>query len=200
MSYCDGLIKQGIQPNCDNPITSGIEQNGVIMNRGDIDFSKIVYDGDRKNVIKTLALKQGAKAYPIYVPSKNPFSGTTTTMEETNTRNNFTNNVGFIILDNDPDVCENIIDSLANGEFVMIYENRYKNLNKETNKGDSSFQIVGFHQGLKATTLENDKWSEDTMGGWNVVLTESGVPLSGLFIYNTDLATTREMIDSLMAA
>lgn len=209
MGYCDGLIEQGIEPSCDNPIVGGIEANGVIVNRKDIDFAKVVFEPDsagspivkgRKNVIQTLPLKDGAKAYPIHVPTNQPFNGTTTTLEAGTNRNTFTNNVGFIILDNSPDVCEKIIDGLATGEFVVIYENKFKNLNKEVNAGDSAFQIVGYYQGLKASTLENDKYSEDTEGGWNVVLTETKVPKSALFLYNTDLDTTRTQIESLTAA
>jgi len=208
MGYCDGLIERGIEPSCDNPIVGGIESNGVIVNRKDIDFSKVIFEPDltepsivkgRKNVIQTMPLKNGAKAYQIYIPTNKPFSGTTTTMEAGTNRNTFTNNVGFIILDNSPDVCEMIIDGLATGEFVIIYENKYKNLNKDTNAGDSAFQIVGYYQGLKASTLENDKYSEDTEGGWNVVLTETKVPKSALFLYNTDLETTRKQIESLTA-
>lgn len=197
MGYCDGLIKQGIAVDCENPIVRGIEENGVIINRKDIDFGAVVFDETRTNVIKTLPLKVGKKAYPVHVPTKQPFNGTTTTLEEGTNRNSFTNNAGFIVFDNSPDVCENIIDGLATGEFVLIYENKYKNLNKETNKGDSSFQIVGYYQGLKASTLENDKYSEDTEGGWNVVLTETKVPKSALFLFNTDLETTRSQVESL---
>lgn len=195
--YCDGLISQDMQVDCKNPVVSGVEQDGIIINRKDIDSSKTVYDATRNNVLTKIGLKEGAKAYKIIIPTNQPFNGTNTTMESGTNRNSFTNNVGIVILDNGPDVCGNIIDSLATGEFVVILENKYKNLNKSTNAGDSSFQVFGFIQGLKATTLENDKYSEDTEGGWNVVLTETKVPSSGLFYYDTDLATTRAKLDSL---
>lgn len=205
MGYCDGIISQSIEPNCENPIVPGIEANGVIINRDDIDFSGVVFEEGsegvvaRTNVIKTLPLKTGKKAYKIYVPTNQPFNGTNTTLEEGTNRNTFTNNLNFVILENDPDVCDNIIDGLATGKFVVIYENKYKNLNKATNKGDSAFQIVGYYQGLQATTLENDKWSEDTDGGWNVVLTETRVPKSALFLFNTDYETTKTQVETLTA-
>lgn len=106
----------------------------------------------------------------------------------------------MIILGNDPDVCANVIDGLATGEFVCILENKYKNTNKATTPGDSAFQIYGYYQGLKAATLENDKYSEDTEGGWNVVLTETKSPKSALFYFDTDLATTRTKLETLTAA
>lgn len=35
---CDNLIKKDIAPSCDDPIVPGIEQEGVIANRSDVDF------------------------------------------------------------------------------------------------------------------------------------------------------------------
>lgn len=209
MGYCDGLIVQGIEPDCENPISRGIEANGIIINRKDIDFSSVVLEPDsasgnsaikgRKNVIQSFSLRAGAKGYKVYVPTLQPFNGTNTTMEAGTNRNTFTNNLGFLILDNGPDVCENVIDALASGEFVVIFENKFKNINKSTTPGDSTFQIMGWYQGLKATTIENDKYSEDTDGGWNVVLTETRVSKSGMFLYHTDIETTRSQLESLTA-
>lgn len=209
MGYCDGIISQSIEQDCENPVVGGIEQEGVIINRKDIDASKTVYEPDttgepvvkgRKNVITTIGLKTGAKAYKVLIPTNQPFNGTSTTLEAGTNRNTFTNNVGMVILNNDPDVCQNVIDGLATGQFVCILENKYKNTNKATTPGDSSFQIYGYYQGLKATTLENDKYSEDTEGGWNVVLTETKSPKSALFYFDTDLATTRAKLETLTTA
>ena len=146
MGYCDGLITQNIEVDCENPIVGGIEQEGVIANRRDIDFSLTEFEtgvGARKNVVIKIGLKAGAKAYRAIIPSNQPFNGTNTTLEAGTNRNTFTNNVGIIILNNDPDVCESVIDGLASGEFVCILENKYKNTNKATKPGDSTFQIFG---------------------------------------------------------
>lgn len=202
MGYCDGLINQDITADCENPIVPGIEKAGVIVNREDIDFGLTEYEtgeGARKNVITKIGLKTGKKGFKVIIPTKQPFNGTGTALEEGTNRNTFTNTLGMVILGNDPDVCEKILDGLATGEFVCILENKYKNINKVTKPGDSSFQIYGFYQGLKATTLENEKYSEDTEGGWNIILTETKSPKSGLFYFNTDLETTRESLATLTA-
>ena len=193
---CEYLIKQDIERNCDDQIVGGIEANGVILNRKDIDFGATEFDNVRKNVIKELVSK--AKGYKIYVPGPTPFNNTTTTMEKGTNRNTFTNDVGFVVLDNDPDVCENIIDQLANGEFAIIYENKFKNINKPVTPGDSAFQIVGYYQGLKAETLENNKYSDETEGGWNVLLKETKSPKSGLFLYDTSYTATQAKIQTLL--
>lgn len=201
MGYCDGLISQGITVDCENPIVGGIEKEGIIINRSDIDASATVMEtgvDSRPNVITTLGLKAGAKGYKVVIPTNQPFNGTITTMEAGTNRNTFTNTLSMVILNNDPDVCANVIDSLATGEFVCILENKYKNTNKVTNPGDSTFQVIGYYQGLKAATIENDKYSEETEGGWAVELTETKVPKSALFYFDTDIATTRAKIDSLV--
>jgi hypothetical protein len=195
MAACEDLIRASIEPDCADQIVSGIEPNGVIINRADIDSYE--FDATRKNVIKAVTLKSGSKAYKIYVPSNAPFNNTQTTFEVGANRNSFTNDLAFAILKNDPDVCEQVIDGLANGTFVVIFENKYKNINATTNPGDSTFQLMGYYQGMRATTLENNKYSEDTDGGWGVVLQETKVPKSALFVYDTSLEVTRAMIESL---
>ena len=50
---CDNLIKKDIAPSCDDPIVPGIEQEGVIANRADVDFSATTFNSTRKNVIET---------------------------------------------------------------------------------------------------------------------------------------------------
>nr|DAN89905.1 MAG TPA: hypothetical protein [Caudoviricetes sp.] len=197
---CDKLIQQDIIFKCKDPIVKGVESHGVIVNRNDIDYDATIFDADKTNVIKTLVLKSGKKAYEIYVPGKNPFTGTTSTMNEGTYLNTFNHTVAMVVLDSGPDVCANIIDGLANGDFVVILENKYKSLRKAGSPGDSSFQIYGWHQGLQATTLENDKYSEDTRGGWNVNLTETASPMSGMFLFNTDYDTTFASIESLKQA
>lgn len=38
MGLCDEILKKAITIDCDNPITKGLESNGAIVNRQDIDF------------------------------------------------------------------------------------------------------------------------------------------------------------------
>ena len=182
---CDNAIKKDILLNCDDPIVPGVEQEGVIINRSDIDFSTVAFNTTRKNVIETLALKSGKKAYKVVVSGSTPFTGTNTALATGTYRNTFTNTVNMVILANDPDVCADIIDGLANGEYVVILENKAKNLLKEENPGDSAFQVYGYYQGLKAAEISNDKYSEET---------------EGLFYFKTDYDTTKTAIETLTSA
>ena len=197
---CDNAIKKDILLNCDDPIVPGVEQEGVIINRSDIDFSTVAFNTTRKNVIETLALKSGKKAYKVVVSGSTPFTGTNTALATGTYRNTFTNTVNMVILANDPDVCADIIDGLANGEYVVILENKAKSLQKEENPGDSAFQVYGYYQGLKAAEISNDKYSEETEGGWSVSLQETKVPKSALFYFKTDYDTTKTAIETLTSA
>lgn len=199
MAVCDNFIKQGILPSCDDPLVRGVEQRGVIINRDDIDFSAAVFNATRKNVIETIALKSGKKAYEVVVVGSTPFTGTNTALATGTYRNTFTNTVSIVILDNGPDVCENVIDGLANGEFVVILENKFKGLQKEENPGDPAFQVYGWYQGLRASEMTNDKYSEDTDGGWAVSLQETRAPKSGVFLFKTDYETTAAAVESLVS-
>lgn len=198
--YCLGQISDDVNIDCDNLLTRGLEQRAVIINRSDIDFDKLKYDVARKNIVTDLLLKTGARGYECIVPTQQPYQGTGTTLGDGTVRKTFTNTFGLIVLDNSPDVCAKVIDGLANGQFVVVFENKFKNIQKATTPGDSTFQIMGIVQGLVATEISEDKWSTDTDGGWNIVLTEEGVPKSGIFLFDTDLATTRTIFDSLTEA
>lgn len=105
--------------------------------------------------------------------------------------------MNMVVLANDPDVCNDIIDGLANGDFVVVLENKAKGLNKTENPGDSAFQVYGYYQGLKAAEIGNDKYSEETEGGWNISLQETKVPKSALFLYKTSYDATKTLVETL---
>ena len=73
-------------------------------------------------------------------------------------------------------------------------------MQKSTNPGDAAFQVYGYYQGLTAATIENDKYSEETEGGWAVSLVEKRVPKSALFLFKTSYETTRTAVNTLTAA
>lgn len=197
ITLCGSLVSENISPSCDNPILTGIESVGIILNRDDVDFANVVKNGTRKNVIEDLAVKVGKKGYSIYIPSNTPFNGTKITMATGVNSNKFNSEVAFTVLNNDPDVTANIIDGLANGTYVVVIQNKYNNTDKASTPSDSVFQVFGFEKGLRATAIENDKYSADTDGGWSVVLTEELHPKAGHFLYNTDYATTLAQFEAL---
>lgn len=47
--------------------------------------------------------------------------------------------------------------------------------------------------------MTNEKYSEDTDGGWAVSLQETRAPKSGVFLFKTDYETTAAAVESLVS-
>lgn len=149
MAVCDEILKKDISPSCDDPVVPGYEQEGVIINRDDIDLGTTAFASGKTNIIETLALKSGKKGYKVVVPGNSPFTGSQTALATGTYRNTFTNTIALVVLDNGPEVCSDIIDGLANGTYVVVLENKFKGLQKETTPGNCAFQVYGYYQGLR---------------------------------------------------
>ena len=195
-NLCESIISKDISFSCDELATKGMESDGIIMNRGDIDFASTVFDNTNPNIIKTIVLKTGKRAYEIVQAGNTPFTGTQSALEVGTYRNTFTHTVSFVVLANDPSVAHDFIDGLANGTFVAILRNKHKG----GNTGDGEYQIYGYNQGLVANEISNDKYSEDTDGGWLVNLQETGSRFSAMFLFNTDASTTAAAYEALKTA
>lgn len=191
---CESLLKADIVVDCDNMITKGLEEDGLIINRKHIDFAKTVF-GDTKNVIKTLVLKKGQKGYSVVCPGSTPFTGTKTSLVKGTYKNKWDSELPIVVLNNGPQVCQDIIEGLADGTFVVILRNKHKGAG-----GDAEYQVYGYYQGLAAETIENDKYSEDTDGGWLVTLKETGSPKAAMFYFNMDADTTATQFETLKTA
>lgn len=198
MSVCDNVIKANIQHNCAEMLAKGLERRGIIVNRGDIDLAAVTISATNGNIIEDLPLKTGKKAYEIITLGNNPFNGTKTSVEVGANVNTVGHEVAIVILDKGPEVVQNVIEGLLNGEFVVILENKHKGY-KNTAVGSSAFQIFGFHQGLKIASGESDPNSDDTLGGWAIVMKEEKAPKASMYLYKTSYAATQTLINTLVA-
>lgn len=193
-NLCSSLIAADINFACDELITRGLESDGIIINRDDIDFASTTFDSTKTNVIKSLVLKTSKKGYAVQQYGNTPFTGTQSALNVGTYRNTWQHTVSLVVLANDPDVCDKIIDGLANGTFVVILRNVSKGAS-----GDGEYQVYGYAQGLKASEITEEKYSEDTDGGWLVNLQESNAPRSAMFFFDTDSTTTAAAYAALLA-
>lgn len=191
LELCNGLISQSVAPDCDNIITNGLEQIGVIFNRSEIEMTKglsldsVTYD----NIVSAVNAASGtgsATGYAIYQLGSQPFNGTKVEFAEGTAVNTFTNTCSFVLLDNGPQVCKNVIDQLSNGEFVVIFQNKFTSATGTGNTAVhlNKYQMMGVERGLKASGIECDKYSDDTNSGWAITLTEEKATKSAWF-FNT---------------
>lgn len=192
---CEALISADIAFDCDAMSVRGLESDGLIINREDIDFAASTIDSTNGNIVKTLVLKSGKKAYEVAQLGNTPFTGLVSNLNVGTYRNTWTHDIPIAVLANDPTACNKIIDALTNGNFVLILKNKNKGAN-----GDGEYQIFGYHQGCRASAGTNDKYSEDTEGGWLITLQEQNAPKSGMFLWNTDATTTAAQYESLKSA
>lgn len=201
MSLCDRSVVADIKKNCEEPIQKGVESVGYLIRRADIDFGSITFDADNANIITTLPLLTGKKAVRIY-QENNPFTGTNSSVEVGTYVNGTTHNVAFIVPDKGPAIAHDIIDPLISGEeFVVILENKYKGLRNATLPGSAAFQVYGLHQGAIVSAGEADKYSDDTLSGWSITLTESRAPKSEMYLYaEGGYTATKTLLEGLVSA
>lgn len=193
-NICNSLIKADIAFDCDALSVRGVEDTAIIINRDDIDMVQTTFDTTLKNVITNLQLKAGKKGYQVVQLGATPFNGAKTDLVVGTFRNTYTNELPIAILSNDPTTLANIVEPLNSGaKFVVIIKNK-------TAGGDEKalYQVYGYAQGLVASAGANEKYSEETDGGWLTTLTETGAPHPALFFYKTSAEATEAAIESLL--
>lgn len=194
-TICEQLIASDINTSCYAQSNRGLESDGVIVNYNDIDFAKSKVSASNKNIITDLVLKAGKKGYSIRQLGSTPFNGTKKDFKSGTYVNTWDKTISLVVLDEGADVTRDIIDPLSNGTFVAVLKNKTKGAD-----GSAEYEIFGYDQGLKMTEGSNDKWSEDTIGGYAVTLVESSAPNSGRFLFDTDKETTEAKFESLKTA
>lgn len=181
-NLCEKFIKGCISvEDCDNIGYGGVSNTGWIANYADIDT--YTYNG---NSLATLVMKtegEGASAetkcfFPMTVMGNQPFQGSNTQLVTGDYGNRFTHNITISILDNSPKLSNEVLDNLANGRFVVILENDFRDENN-TNR----YSIYGLAKGLKATNISRDLYENEA--AWIVELAEEGNPKSETFVPST---------------
>ena len=98
-----------------------------------------------------------------------------------------------------------LIDELKDGKFVLVAKAAGQVINADGNEAlphdRGKYPIYGIYQGLKASEITRDAYSEDTQGGWQINLVEENAPYSGVFLYAAaGDAATEALFNSLKTA
>lgn len=191
-SICNGIIKQGIpKGDCANLPAKGYERLAVLVNREDIDFNNVTLSESRQNVVTGLGLKSGKQGYEIHQMGSNPFTGSNKSLEDNAYYKSVTKNLVIAVINNDRDVFGNFVDPLLNGEFVAVVERKDKGADQA-----SAFEILGFHNGLTLTALDEDAYG-DYYGGGLYTLTETAAPVSRMYL-GENYEAGKALFDSLL--
>lgn len=170
MATCDKAIAKSIESSCN--VKKGIARKGKIISRADI------IDTDLGNVPSNHTLSKitsSKAAYDIVAPGTTPFSGLLQSMNVGTYANDFAVDIPIVILNNNPDVVD-IVEGLANGEYVIVLEN--KDGGDDSNSG--KYQVYGWEIGLKASAATREPYGDNP--GWNVTMHEEGASAAGIFL------------------
>lgn len=178
MALCDFLISADIQGyDCSNPMVKGAKANGLIINKADINMAGVTYDSSNPFKVTALPLVSGKTAYDIVQGGKTPFTGTQQEMAEGTYQNTITNTIQFVILNQGTTTASQVF-ALMNGEFVVALQNN-----------NGTYQVFGLETGLRASAMIRELYSDDTLSGWLITMTEENAVKGNLFIdaalYNT---------------
>lgn len=185
---CVGSLGANLDVDCENARVRGYEDTALIFNRSDIDWGTITTDASNPRIVKTLAVKEGAKPYVIYNPRVSPsaFNGTSATFDQEG--NAYTKQVQFYFEGIGGAVSKDVIEPLKGGSYVVL-------LQRKDHRGDGSFQLVGYQGGLTSTAQVQD---EET-GYWLITM-ETSESFAEVSFFNTDYATSKTAFDTLLAS
>lgn len=174
---------------CDNPIVKGLYSEGWLFRKKYFVMSRSNYSTDYGKLLNECFVRWGfkpanegqeEKASKIIVPSRTPFAGTKTEFSPGTYENTFTKTVSFVLLNQGPVVAQKMIAPLAEfDDWVIILHKRDVGENKSVHAG--TLEVYGFEQGLKLTEAASEPWSDETLGGWQVTMQETGAIYPGVY-------------------
>ncbi len=188
---CVDLIAKGYEKDCDREPKKGFGREAILINYEDVDWDNIVMGADA-NIVTTLPLKSGGKQGYKVVQYKDPFSGSNKSFHEGTYFNSWDKTLVFALLTRDQKQSLQLVDPLTNGKFIAIMRNE-----DAGSDGKCTFEIKGFHNGLKLTAGEENPYGE-TYGGMLLTATEAEAGRSAMYLFNTDVATTEAAVQSYL--
>lgn len=191
MAKCDTSVVHDFEYDCDNPPVAGLEDTALLINRSDIDFTKVTYNADQPNIIETLVLKTGKKANVVQ-QRKTSFTGTAVAQVEGTYSVGTTQTFAFVAFANSAEE-KAAIDNILNGSFVAIIKNK-------SAADNAKYEVLGWATGLKTPTVAKDYVAEESAGVYAITLASGQEPRLPMSFFKTDLATTEAAFEALQTA
>ena len=188
---CSKITAGFIVADCDGPAIAGTSGRVVLVSFTDIDRTKSTV---ANNVISTIVLKSGAKAYevdslPNAVVGDSPV--TVGTYVAT-----FQHTLAVRIFKKS-EAAKKFVNQLPTARVIAIVEN-----NERGAKGEVKYEVYGWNSGLTMTELAAATEMTDGVAyqiglGSSSVAQEKTLPMS---FFNTDEATTDEAVNALLGS
>ena len=194
MAYtsCAADIAANIAKDCANPLVSGFTGRGVLINLSDAPAFTI--SGTNPRIITAITLGVGVKVAVVdNAAITQPFTGTAVQSTDENGMVQYQKTAVINIPLRGAGVAKNIVEPLHSSAlgFLLILE-------KKDKRGDGSYVVIGYEQGLKANA--DGVVRNEYENGGNVVATMSTVEnFFEYVLYDTDYATTKAAFENLIA-
>lgn len=191
MAKCDTSVIHDFLYDCANPPVAGLEDEALLINRADIDFTKSEIDADNPNIITSLVLKAGKKANLVQ-QRKTSFNGTKVDQAEGTYSVGTTHTFAFVSFANSAEE-KAALEKMLNGSFVAVVKNK-------SAADDSRYEVLGWNTGLKTPSLSKDYVAEESAGVYAVTLASGQEPRLPMSFYAGSLEATDAAFVSLQTA
>lgn len=193
MSIC-ARISANVLFDCDNPLVAGTDDNLFLINKEDWDEAVITRNASNNQLIEGIALATGDLAYKF--EGKNSSVEPMQKLVKQKYAEVYDHEVTFKVFKVNAATKEQL-EKMASGKVVAIVSNLFKGAS-----GEAAFEVYGEEIGLEVQELERSLADVDTQGAFNLVLRtpeiakEAHLPAT---LYDTDYATTKAIVDGLIA-
>lgn len=188
---CSKITAGFIVADCDGPAIAGTSGRVVLVSFTDIDRTKSTV---ANNVISTIVLKSGAKAYEVdSLPNAVVGDSPVTVGTYVST---FQHTLAVRIFKKS-EAAKKFVNQLPTARVIAIVEN-----NERGAKGEVKYEVYGWNSGLTMTELAATTEMTDGVA-YQIGLSSSSVaqektlPMS---FFNTDEATTDEAVNALLGS
>ena len=185
MSAICGLLDADFILNCDDKAQGGLENDVLLINRDDVDYAAITYDGTNKNIVTNFQLKSGKTGY-LLQGVKQVNTTAFELVKQEFSFDTFKHTFNGVIL-TPSSANKDQADKLAGGgKYVVVVNRKYKGVDNE-----DAFEIFGIDSGLELETMTYG--SAENKGVISFALSsteqedENGTPKT---LLETDYATT----------
>lgn len=147
MAVICGILDADFVLSCDDKAQGGLENDVLLINRSDINYSAITYDAGNKNIVTNFALKSGKTGY-LLQGVKQVNSTSFELVKQEFSFDTFKHMFNGVVLTPSSANKEQAEKLASGGKYVVIVNRKYKGaLNAD------AFEIYGLQSGLELETM-----------------------------------------------
>jgi hypothetical protein len=146
---CNLELEADFLRDCDNPPVAGITDVVALINYGDIDRATTTFNTDNSQIVETLVLKAGKRAYRVEGRDTSNNALAALVEKDAPAVNAWSHTYAGTAMNVDAVALDNLTKMAQGGSYVAIVERKYKGANNE-----SAFMILGYTSGLKLRTAD----------------------------------------------